>query len=886
MTHRHDNPSPADWESLLSCMLQATREAIADAQRQSKEHHVVTQGKQERTRSTGARYTFFVSDDWEPREQTHVQIHLTSSGGTPQEIAGTILSLVNNQLTLETETPLPETSLKKLTLVEHDAWLLERLQEALLRLQEQGENEAQMGSKLFGFQTLSEGDGTRQAQIASFMPNADQARAIARGMESEVLLVIGPPGTGKTATESALIIEYLLAEKTVLLAAHTNKALDTVMRRLKAYCEQSGNAALVTSHQLVRAGTSLDLADDIYQDITLQGIVNQRLGELTQERDQLQEELSTLRETITQNTAALHVKQTRWKKIRKKWQEDCQQMRQAQTLLEEREQQRLAALERRLVALQEDQDRQQERQGEAERTLQKRTEAVLTAQALREKQEQALLTKKSELVAFRAHSLPVRLLSQLTGRTEQVLLREEQRCQKNLEHAIQALAEQEKCQEVAFLQKSKVTSQMDKLEEEKQQLQRAQRMVTNEEKHRETLTAALQEAENAIEQGDKKLADLEKDLSRLQAFCASRERRLADLANRQQRITLEVIKEARLIGTTLSGITTHPYLRDRLFDAILIDEASMASLPLLLVAAAHATRHIALFGDPNQLAPIIRLTEKKQAQAAAYWLGTDVFSHLQVRLEDADQGTRHAVFLSEQARMHPVIAAPISQLIYGGRLKNRQESERTFLSLAPCPQQALLLIDTGDVDQRKQPGEPKVCQATRPPRGSSKYNLYHVQCVVQLVTMLLPQVSQREPPQIGIITPYSAQKAKIRQTLQEKGLLSLVHVGTVHSFQSVEYPCIIFDTTEGYEVPIRQFISNHWGRNGIPSDATRLLNVAHSRAQDKLIYLANLTYIRQDAHRKKHLLTHLVNTVAEHGYLRSSVLFESTPATEMTVSHS
>ncbi len=98
---------------------------------------------------------------------------------------------------------------------------------------------------------------------------------------------------------------------------------------------------------------------------------------------------------------------------------------------------------------------------------------------------------------------------------------------------------------------------------------------------------------------------------------------------------------------------------------------------------------------------------------------------------------------------------------------------------------------------------------------------------------------------IGIVTPYGAQKIRIRVALQTLGLLHRVHVGTVHSFQSGEYPCIIFDTTEGPGVPIRQFTSNTWGRDGMPHEATRLLNVAHSRARDKLIYIANVDYINE-----------------------------------------
>jgi len=148
-----------------------------------------------------------------------------------------------------------------------------------------------------------------------------------------------------------------------------------------------------------------------------------------------------------------------------------------------------------------------------------------------------------------------------------------------------------------------------------------------------------------------------------------------------------------------------------------------------------------------------------------------------------------------------------------------------------------------------------------------------VKCVVQLIRLLVAQYPDMREPQIGVITPYNAQKSKICEALRIDGLLRFVHVGTVHSFQSIEYPCTIFDTTEGPGVPIGQFTSNTWGRQDIPHDATRLINVAHSRARDKLIYIAHMDYIRQEPYRKEHVLTKFVTYVDRRGHIDSSTIF-------------
>lgn len=223
-----------------------------------------------------------------------------------------------------------------------------------------------------------------------------------------------------------------------------------------------------------------------------------------------------------------------------------------------------------------------------------------------------------------------------------------------------------------------------------------------------------------------------------------------------------------------------------------------------------------------------------------------------------------------------LVVSTANFLTDGGRLKNRVDLKRVPIQLAPHPEWPLILVDTSDVDRGKRASEEKVCRAKRPPRSSSKYNLYHVECVVQIVQQLLPQLANPtlNDPQIGVITPYSAQRIRIQNALRERGLLDRVYVGTVHSYQSKEFLCIIFDTTEGYGVPIRQFTSNRWGLKGTPHGATRLINVAHSRAQDKLIYIANVDYIRQEPHRKEHILTQFVNYTYEQGHIDSSELFE------------
>src|ERR1700730_18060362 len=177
--------------------------------------------------------------------------------------------------------------------------------------------------------------------------------------------------------------------------------------------------------------------------------------------------------------------------------------------------------------------------------------------------------------------------------------------------------------------------------------------------------------------------------------------RLEQITHEKRQAQREIIIHAQLIATTLTSLTTNSLLFDLACDAVMIDEASMASMAHVLVAAARANEHVVLIGDPLQLAPIVQLKDARNAVGAAYWLGTDVFSHLGITLNDVDGGTHQVVFLSRQSRMVPEIAAPDSLLIYGGRLKNREDAERLPFSLTPRPECPLVVVDTSDVDRGK-----------------------------------------------------------------------------------------------------------------------------------------------------------------------------------------
>jgi len=296
-------------------------------------------------------------------------------------------------------------------------------------------------------------------------------------------------------------------------------------------------------------------------------------------------------------------------------------------------------------------------------------------------------------------------------------------------------------------------------------------------------------------------------------------RRLPDLADEAQR--LRTLRQAMVVGTTLSRVALAPELAVSGFDAVLLDEASAAPLPAVFTAAALARRKIVVLGDPKQLPPVA----VSAGPLARRWLKRDVFA--QAELEDDDE---RAVLLREQYRMHPDISRLANELVYGGRLVDGLRRGRDG---------GARLIDTS----------PEGGRCIR--LDGSRQNEAHAHRAVQLARELLQQqtdpVNHERP--VAIITPYRAQARLIWRLLRDARLERSVDVGTVHRFQGLERQAIIFDTVEAEPERPSPFVSGGYG-----SEAMRLINVAVTRARTHLVVLANVEYLWGSLRRGSTLL--------------------------------
>jgi len=373
----------------------------------------------------------------------------------------------------------------------------------------------------------------------------------------------------------------------------------------------------------------------------------------------------------------------------------------------------------------------------------------------------------------------------------------------------------------------------------------------------EAMLAAIRTAyESALAevQGDD-LHELHAERDRLNARIRALESEINAIEAALQRVEEDLIAEARVLATTL----TRAYLRDsiqaRRFDTVILDEASIAPIPALWVAATLADSNAVVVGDFKQLPPIVL----SQHELAQEWLGRDIFEKAGLDSYTADRP--HLAKLLRQYRMHADISAVPNTLIYDGMLEDDPQKTRKDGNLSQWYQgheDAVLLVDTGSLGAWVT-GVPRG-------RGASRLNFLSATICVDIARQLLRE--QRPPwkrdkgPRVLVVSPYRAHTALLRLLLEEEGLLDEVLPGTVHSFQGSEADVVIFDLVND---------EPHW-RVGMFNPANdentkRLLNVALTRARRRLIVVGDFDYIAKLA-KKAFLGAELIPFLQQQRYPR------------------
>lgn len=295
-----------------------------------------------------------------------------------------------------------------------------------------------------------------------------------------------------------------------------------------------------------------------------------------------------------------------------------------------------------------------------------------------------------------------------------------------------------------------------------------------------------------------------------------------DIKRIENKMIRDIIETSDVILSTNSSAALESIAKTK-FDVAIIDEASQATIPSVLIPIAKAHRFI-LAGDHKQLPPTI-ISDKAQE------LEKTLFEELIKMYPFKSQ------LLNVQYRMNSLLMKFPNKEFYNNGLKSDSSVDDITINdiiNSNKKEGAMLFIDTSDEDSD---GERHLKDS------KSIINELEAEIAVKVADDYLKAGLNEED--IGIISPY-ADQVKI---IQER---TPVEVKTVDGFQGREKEIIIISTVR----------SNENGNIGFLRDLRRL-NVAITRAKRKLIIIGNINTLNNNP-----TYSRLINFACENNALK------------------
>jgi len=324
------------------------------------------------------------------------------------------------------------------------------------------------------------------------------------------------------------------------------------------------------------------------------------------------------------------------------------------------------------------------------------------------------------------------------------------------------------------------------------------------------------------------------------------------LASRTEELYPILIRFADVVGATCIGIATDPNFGSVDFDLVIADEAGQIGLPDLLVPLVRAKRAL-LVGDHHQLPPFVenevqawlkQVTpealpdlawvdeETTEAEAVTEMLTQSAFESLFPTAEPT-----HVIRFNQQYRMPQVIADFAAGYFYEGQLETvGTDKVYDARHLDPLFEKPLVFVDTSalPLEQRSDshPGQNK-----SDPEGWGMPGYVNRREATLIAD--IAAVYDRAGLDWVVIVPYRAQAGRIRHELARRlpaapDLNLDERVATVDSFQGGECDRVIYGFTR----------SNREHRVGFLRELRRL-NVAMTRAMKQLVLVGDVSTLTQ-----------------------------------------
>lgn len=675
--------------------------------------------------------------------------------------------------------------------------------------------------------------------------NQAQQEAFQRALTiPDLLLVWGPPGTGKSRTITEMARQYSKQGRRVLITSGTHKAVDNVLEQFL-----SDERLMV-----VRFGHE----DRILESVRARLTIDEQTRAMQQQILKRTRALAHQLQPFIQGNNTLYTSMAQARSLLSQWQNNQQRLQELQQLLgyagqkiESQYQPRIQTLASSLQKLEAQLQKQTQRMT---RWLQKQQQAS-------QKRDQAVL---GFFYRWRSNALQKRLakLQPLISET-----RHNKAATRQEYHAVRQQLQDALNSDPVYRKHANTLAQVN--DQNARFLERVQDCVQ----------AISQQARGSLPQfaGEATGDNLQRYFSQLPSRIAVLEKRAALLHNWQseletsaEQLTPEVLRYADIVGATCIGVATAKGLANDIdFDLVIVDEAGQISTPNLLVPLVRARRAV-LVGDHMQLPPFVDSSVQTWIKSLSPHtlrelnLEDEVFDGSQFlaaftqsafeQLLRSRPGPDNLVVFTEQRRMPGVIADFASQHFYNRQLTTARNG--TPSARDPFFHSELAFVDTSNLPAEKRR---EYKRAKTEEWGNPGFTN---QCEARLIARLAERYEQNKV-EWGIIVPYRAQAdfiiSLMKKLIEVPDFRWEERVATVDSFQGGERSVIIYSFTR----------SNSYGSVGFLTELRRF-NVALTRAKQQLVLVGDLsTLTRANDSDFCALMQSLQRYVQEHGELLS-----------------
>lgn len=466
-------------------------------------------------------YKFIIDTELVYIEDTPAQMIIPGGKGKEDKYQVVINNIDANEISLALNENLGN-YISEAILIIAPYYLLEILRD---KLQEIKDNKIEINDKLLNnlfiehtssiiniIEDLEQGDLNRQ-----------QYEALKYSMERDITFIWGPPGTGKTYTIGHIIYNFIKQGKKVLIASHTNSAIDTALIKVADVIEDEN---LLEGGKIIRIGTP-HKENSKLKKMLLDNIINDKAQILGLEKDKLEDESKSIEIILNKLNETVNF---------------------------------FNNLEEKLVNYQ-----------EVGEKIKNNEELFNHYIALIKETEIQLKNERENLISIEKANVIVRLFRRSAEEIKRDINRYEQ-----------------------------------KIENTGKLLKNIERDLAKDNIRKNELENEIQFLKNRIKEnvGDRSKNEIIQEVNILIDKYERLNEKISEVNKKIEKIRCEIIEESLVIGTTLTKTFLEEDIYKNKYDAVIIDESSMAPLPNIFFTSGLAKNHLILSGDFRQLAPI------------------------------------------------------------------------------------------------------------------------------------------------------------------------------------------------------------------------------------------------------------------------------------------